>query len=266
ACPLCDKSGFSNKTKFRGHLKIKHFIDYSLLKSGRPTGSSTGQKSALTGTNYSCPVCTSIFQTIELVGVHLKSHQSTITNTKDSQDSEELDSENQVITIPSSVTIPASHLDIDTEKTVIHCPYENAILYACQQTNDTSKDKIKTIHLLETMNLRPFSIFNNGVEQTTLAHPTVIKRHISGNSHIEHIPLKQTFDAMDSEERLCTNCSFENPHVIHNMLAMSPYVKLLQKQKYVKLSAEYCDLLNYDWTFYPQMKYFAAQLLAGSII
>jgi hypothetical protein len=50
------------------------------------------------------------------------------------------------------------------------------------------------------------------------------------------------------------------------MLAMSPYVKLLQKWKYVELSAEYCDLLNYVWTFHPKMKYFAAQLLAGSII
>lgn len=50
------------------------------------------------------------------------------------------------------------------------------------------------------------------------------------------------------------------------MLARFPYVKLLQKWKYVELSAEYCDLLNYDWTFHPQMKYFAAHLLVGSII
>lgn len=40
----------------------------------------------------------------------------------------------------------------------------------------------------------------------------------------------------------------------------------MRKRKYVELSAEYCDLLNHDWTFHPQMKYFAAQLLAGSII
>lgn len=146
-------------------------------------------------------------------------------------------------------------------------PYENAILYACQQTNDVSKDKIKTMHILETMNLRPFSIVNkDGVEQTALAHPTVIEKSISEHSRIESIPLKRTFYDMDSEEKLCTNCSYENPRLLHNVLAVSPYVKLLQKRKYVELSAEYCDLLNYDWTFHPHMKYFAAQLLAGSII
>lgn len=86
ACPLCDKSGFSSKTKFRGYLKIARFIDLPSLKSGRPVFHATGRRSALTGTYYSCPACTSIFQTIELVGVHLKFHQPTITDTKNSQD------------------------------------------------------------------------------------------------------------------------------------------------------------------------------------
>lgn len=181
-------------------------------------------------------------------------------------DGDEIGGENQVITIPSSVTLPASLLDIDIEETTIRRPYENAILYASQQTNDTSEDKIKTIHILETMGLRPFSIFNNGVEQTALAHPTVIEKCISEHSRIESISLKRSFYDMYFEGKLCTNCSFINPRAIHNILATSPYIKLLQKRKYVELSAGYCDLLNYDWTFHPKMKYFAAQLLAGSII
>lgn len=159
-------------------------------------------------------------------------------------DRDEIGGKNQVITIPSSVKMPASLLDIDTEETTIRRPYENAILYACQQTNGISKDKIKTLHILKTMNLRPFSILNNGVEQTALAHPTVIGKCISEHSRIESIPLKRSFYDMYSEGKLCTNCSFENPRAIHNILATSPYIKLLQKRKYVELSAEYCDLLN----------------------
>jgi len=145
--------------------------------------------------------------------------------------------------------------------------YKDAVLHGCQQTNDTSTEKLKTMHILEAMNLSPFSIVNeDGMEQTALAHPAVIEKSISVHSSIESIPLKRTFDDMHSQETLCSNCSFENPRLLRNVLAMSPYVKLLQKRKYVELSTEYCDLLNYDWTFYPHMKYFAAQLLAGSII
>lgn len=145
--------------------------------------------------------------------------------------------------------------------------YKDAVLHACQQTNDTSREKLKTMHILEAMNLSPFSIVNeDGMEQTALAHPAVIEKSISEHSRIESIPLKRTFDDMHSQQMLCSNCSFENPRLMYNVLAMSPYVRLLQKRKYVELSTEYCDLLNYDWTFYPHMKYFAAQLLAGSII
>lgn len=145
--------------------------------------------------------------------------------------------------------------------------YEDAALHACQQSDDTSKEKLKTMYILEAMNLSPFSIVNeNGMEQTALAHPSVIEKSISEHSRIESIPSKRTFDDMHSQEFPCSNCSFKNPRPLQSVLATSPYVQLLQKRKYVELSAEYCDLLNYDWTFYPHMKYFAAQLLAGSII
>jgi hypothetical protein len=92
--------------------------------------------------------------------------------------------------------------------------------------------------------------------------PTVIEKCVSEHSSIESIPLKPSFYDMYSEGKLCTGCSF----VIQNMLAMIPYIKLLQKRKYVELSAEYYGLINYNWTFYPHIKYFAVQLLAGSII
>ncbi|KAI7902420.1 uncharacterized protein BX663DRAFT_486728 [Cokeromyces recurvatus] len=149
ACYLCNKSGFSNKTKFRRYLKTKHFIDFPSLKSGRPAVHTTGQKSALT----------------------------------------------------------------EYKKTEVNRETQAQMLF-----------------------------------------------------RIESIPLERSFYDMYSEEKLCTNYSFESLHDIHNILAMSSYVKLLQKRKYVELSAEYSDLLNYDWTFYPHMKYFIAQLLAGSII
>lgn len=57
-------------------------------------------------------------------------------------DGDEIGGKNQVIIIPSPVTMPASLLDIDIEETTIRRPYKNYILYACQQTNNTNEDKI----------------------------------------------------------------------------------------------------------------------------
>lgn len=50
---------------------------------------------------------------------------------EEGSDRGESGSENQVITIPSSVTAPVSRLDIVIEEAIMHRPYEDAILYAC---------------------------------------------------------------------------------------------------------------------------------------
>ncbi|KAI8575346.1 hypothetical protein K450DRAFT_275701 [Umbelopsis ramanniana AG] len=196
-----------------------------------------------------------------------KHHHQYNKTLEEETDTDESIEENPVNTISSSVTIPDSPSITGVEEEPLRRPYENAVLYACQQTDDDSKEKLKTMRILEAMNLNPFSIINeDGTEQNALAHPAVIEKSISAQSRIESTPLKRTYDEMDSEERPCANCSFENPRLLHNVLAMSPYSRLLQKRNYVELSTEYCELLNYDWTFFPHMKYFAAQLLAGSII
>lgn len=122
--------------------------------------------------------------------------------------------------------------------------------------------------IVDALKLKPFSIANkNGVEQNALAHPIVIVKTISESSIVgPTLPSKRTFYDMDSNEKFCFNCSHTNPGYLQTLLTVSPYAKLLQKRKYVELSNDLCDLLNNDWTFVPHMKYFAAQLLAGSII
>lgn len=50
------------------------------------------------------------------------------------------------------------------------------------------------------------------------------------------------------------------------LMSIAPYQKVLQQRALLELTDELCSLLNQDWTFYGNMKYAAAQLLAGSIM
>lgn len=47
---------------------------------------------------------------------------------------------------------------------------------------------------------------------------------------------------------------------------MSPYRLLLSQQEYTPLTDDMSELMNRDWRHYPQVKYFTAVILAGSIL
>ncbi|KAL1936244.1 hypothetical protein VTP01DRAFT_378, partial [Rhizomucor pusillus] len=53
---------------------------------------------------------------------------------------------------------------------------------------------------------------------------------------------------------------------LENLFAASPYSKILVQRHYVPLADDVWALLNKDWEFYPQAKYFSAMVLAGAIL
>jgi uncharacterized C2H2 Zn-finger protein len=84
ACPTCRATGFSSKSKLRGHLKVKHDVDLPSMSAGRPTEQDT-VRNLQSGENcYSCPSCTLVFKSIELVGAHLKDHFPSSTSKRSS--------------------------------------------------------------------------------------------------------------------------------------------------------------------------------------
>ncbi|GAA5802317.1 hypothetical protein HPULCUR_007781 [Helicostylum pulchrum] len=298
ACPFCVGNAFSDRARLRHHLKKKHSLDLPSLRPGRPGRLDRPDRPVTEicvtsdGIEYACPSCALVFQATEQLRLHLESHtikehetsnvyesnvsesdvfesnvsESNVSVSNQSSTSEEEGEEEEVVvTLSPSVTMPPSSSHIDAEEINTRRTYENAVLHACQQTGDNVKEKSKTMYILDNMNLQPFSMLNNDTEHNGLAHPDVIAKCTSKSCIIEPITSKRSYGEMDSEN-ICSGCSINNPSTLQHLLIMSPYVKLLRKRKYVELNPELCDLLNYDWNFYPHMKYFAVQLLAGGIM
>ncbi|CAO3689633.1 unnamed protein product [Rhizopus stolonifer] len=72
-------------------------------------------------------------------------------------------------------------------------------------------------------------------------------------------------DFTDSGSNLC-KCSSLVASGLENLSNTSPYRKLFTERKYVELTSEICELLNKDWDFFPQIKFFSSKLFSGAIL
>ncbi|RCH78463.1 hypothetical protein CU098_002759, partial [Rhizopus stolonifer] len=147
--------------------------------------------------------------------------------------------------IEPSLDLQVSPMTTSTISSSMRRTFDDAIIYAYQDQDSDKEDKVKSLHILDNMHLRPFAaIDNEGVEHNALAHETVIRRLVSKHDTIHPIlPLKQPLEMLKS-----------------------PYANLLRQRKYERLTDEVFSMMNKDWEFYPQVKYFSAVVLAGSIL
>ncbi|KAI9303561.1 hypothetical protein BJ944DRAFT_289301 [Cunninghamella echinulata] len=266
-CYICEANNFSQKQKLLAHLE-KHNINLTPAKRGKPPREDTITVKNIeeaTIIYHGCPSCYHYCKSLEELSVHIKQHFVDMED-HDSEYTEIDINDNELVrAIPTTLDIPdllsVTHI---TEK--YQRNYEDAILYACQQQSDTDETKAKTMFILDTLRLKPLSIVNNiGEEYNALAHPNIIQKAISEHSSIQvTLPMKRPYH--ETENPLCPNCSPTIPEHLESLLAISPYSKLLRQQHYMEISQEICELLNYDWTFYPQMMYACAQMLAGAIL
>lgn len=143
-----------------------------------------------------------------------------------------------------------------------------AILHACGQSNTSEERQKKTMFILDTLSLHPFAIIDkHGTEHNALAHPSVINKAITTSASIESVmPAKRSFEDMTGANPLCISCSPTIHADLANLISTSSYSKLLQQRQFVELPPDVCQLLNQDWTFHPQVKFFSSQVLAGSIL
>jgi hypothetical protein len=129
-------------------------------------------------------------------------------------------------------------------------------------------DKIKTLHIIDSLNLMPFSLFHDGVELNASTNKGVLERLLTHDQHHMQpiIPTKRPHVSIDSTPGSNTDASNNRPQYIHNMICMLLYHNALTDRSYVELDDELCDFANPDLKFKPQMKYAIAQLFAGSIL
>lgn len=145
--------------------------------------------------------------------------------------------------------------------------YNEAITYVCQQSG-TENDKKKTMFMVDTLSLKPFAILDkNGNEENALAHKTIVNKLLTNYDFIKSIPtMKRPYEDDSDTSSLCINCLSQDHPELRNLFDTSPYSSLLKQRDYTPLTDDICTLLNKDWEFYPQVKYFSAIVFAGSII
>lgn len=145
--------------------------------------------------------------------------------------------------------------------------YDEAILHSCQQQHASDDEKIKTLCLVDSLALQPMAIIDQqGVEQNVLTHPSIGTKLVDQHECVKPIiPSKRRYADMMDKGSLCVSCQPEVTDGLENLLHMSPYSSLLSQRQYVEISERVCNLLNSDWEFFPQMRFFTAMAFAGAI-
>ncbi|KAI8333140.1 hypothetical protein BC941DRAFT_121165, partial [Chlamydoabsidia padenii] len=146
--------------------------------------------------------------------------------------------------------------------------YDEAVLYCCQQEHASQEEKIKSMCIVESLALQPIAITDSqGIEHNALTSPYIINKLVSSHQHIKPIiPKKRLYSDMADKGALCVQCLPEVVSDLKNFINMSPYNTLLSQRNYVEISERVCNLLNSDWEFFPQFRFFSAMVLAGAIL
>ncbi|KAG1039493.1 hypothetical protein G6F43_012492 [Rhizopus delemar] len=299
ACHKCEKGGFQRKNNLRRHYAVVENVVLDSLDTGKRIPNipqkytRTGHKSNADAIMFACPCCSDIFDNLMLLGNHIDKHihegktSCETENTKGvlvaeddgrnndtNDDSDDLHQEGynvkvaELPIIEPSLDLQVSPMTTSTISSSMRRTFDDAIIYACQDQDSDKEDKVKSLHILDNMHLRPFAVIDNeGVEHNALAHETVIRRLVSKHDTIHPIlPLKRPFGDVESSINLYVKCTPPIDTDLMTIIAQSPYTNLLRQRKYERLTDEVCSMMNKDWEFYPQVKYFSAVVLAGSIL
>lgn len=116
--------------------------------------------------------------------------------------------------------------------------------------------------------MKPIAITDQeGTEHNALAHPCVISKLVKSHDSIKPIlPSKRRYLDMLDKSSLCVRCVPEATPGLENLLLVSPYTTLLSQRSFVEIPEHVCHLLNSDWEFFPQFRFFSATVFAGAIL
>jgi hypothetical protein len=151
--------------------------------------------------------------------------------------------------------------------------YEQAVLYTCQGEDATEREKDILLNVSEPLGLTLIAIIDaEGHEENILAHNNVVSRLCDNEK--KRLAFKRT----DNPKR-CYDGTFKysiccplaisnqtNQPGLSSVLSSCPFKKVLYTRTFIELNDDMCELSNDDWKLRPQLRYFCARALEGSII
>ncbi|GAA5803583.1 hypothetical protein HPULCUR_009066 [Helicostylum pulchrum] len=150
---------------------------------------------------------------------------------------------------------------------------EEDALYSCHGEDTTKRKKNILLGMTASAGLSPVAIIDDeGREENLLAHDVVASR-ICDNKR-RTVTIKRTggsksFYDGSYKNGLCCPLSLSkqnNRPGLSPILSSCPFKKILHTRTFIELNDDMCKKLNDDWELYPQLKFFYARALTGSII
>ncbi|KAI9260386.1 hypothetical protein EDC94DRAFT_674112, partial [Helicostylum pulchrum] len=150
---------------------------------------------------------------------------------------------------------------------------EEDALYSCHGEDTTKRKKNILLGMTASAGLSPVAIIDDeGREENLLAHDVVASK-ICDNKR-RTVTIKRTggsksFYDGSYKNGLCCPLSLSkqnNQPGLSPILSSCPFKKILHTRTFIELNDDMCKKLNDDWELYPQLKFFYARALTGSII
>ncbi|KAG0304347.1 hypothetical protein BGZ98_005627 [Dissophora globulifera] len=208
--------------------------------------------------HFKCPRCSKLLGTKSGIRKHLERLDC-------GQSAKDTEEALEPVTVLGTVSLPS--LPVATSMSPsLERNFDDTVLAACHQVHqDDRRETEKTLYIVECLGLSPIILQDYlGIEQCALAHNTIVKRLSLGQAHVTAVLPATKKRKLDSD--LCRRCSPITPSGMDSLMAVSPLAAVLRTRQFVELDESYCDMLNEDWTFRPQLRYACAQLLAGAVL
>ncbi|KAI7906960.1 uncharacterized protein BX663DRAFT_494339 [Cokeromyces recurvatus] len=141
--------------------------------------------------------------------------------------------------------------------------YEDSVISSFELTEEKYSMEKRIVGIVSSLNLEPFGIYNeNDGEMSALTSKNNIDILIE-KYHGEKVFISRK--RRDIEEKKVMR-QFSNDNGFSSRILNGPYAKTLSKRHYFELTKNICTLLNTCWLSSPNMKYFAAKVMAGAIL
>lgn len=217
---------------------------------------------------FNCPECSSKLSTPTTFSAHSKNkhngHCEAISDKSKRRSPEDDKNDNSTIISLKHRKLQSLSLNIDeidsnsrSQKAV---DKNTAILLAFGMSLGSTREKENSIMLAKIGNLEPISLVGGS---------GIIYHFLKSSDSISDVLNDQpsgswTLPVADTVVQNSSPSSVDS--LLDHIINTSPLNYHLCEQKYVELTMEVTQLINQDWTFFPQLRYATSQIFAGAIL
>ncbi|CAO3687176.1 hypothetical protein G6F70_009115 [Rhizopus microsporus] len=255
-CPQCKDRILSKKHKYEYHTQT---VDIQLKKETITCVRNESDK-------FICPLCPRFFITATSISRHIRNKHDEEEEEHDVEEEHPEEEEFSLTVVPRSLKpmIPEKQIEVADQT---FRDNDNAIINASGLIHRSSREQVSSLKIIRALELVPFAfVDSDNNEENALAHKDAIHKIIGMKRPVEIqycLPAKRECKCI---EETSNNFQISQSISLQNIIESSYMHGYLSGKKYFEMDDDTCKLLNSDWVFQPQMRFFCARVLAGAIL